>query len=98
MKILIAKEKCCLASALMDTQPERTDQTVMFWNTKTDGTDGGCVLKYFKKLLGIKACAENCGLVANTYAALHSVQIHMFVYCRHSQHYYCVESVSPSWT
>ena len=41
----------------------------MFWNTKTDGAadgggggGGGVVLKYVKKLLDIKACAENCVL------------------------------------
>ena len=38
------------------TQPERTDSTVMFWNTKTEE----CHHKYIKKLLDIKACAENC--------------------------------------
>ena len=48
------------------TQPDRSDQTVMFWNTKTDGgadggggggggDGGGCVLKYVKQLLDIKA-------------------------------------------
>ena len=38
----------------------------MFWTTKTDGAadgggggGGGVVLKYVKKLLDIKACAEN---------------------------------------
>jgi len=51
------------------TQADRSDQTVMFWNTKTDGAadgggggGGGVVLKYVKKLLDIKACAENCVL------------------------------------
>jgi len=40
------------------TQPERSDSTVMFWNTKTDEHN----VKYVKQLLDIKACAENCVL------------------------------------
>ena len=47
------------------TQADRSDQTVMFWNTTTDGAadgGGGVVRKYVKKLLDIKACAENCVL------------------------------------
>ena len=39
-------------------QPERTDSTVLFWNTKTDEK----VLKYHNKLLTVKAASENCVL------------------------------------
>ena len=39
-------------------QPERTDSTVLFWNTKTDER----TTKYFSRLLAIKAATENCCL------------------------------------
>ena len=39
-------------------QPERTDSTVLFWNTKTDER----VTKYYNKLLSVKAASENCVL------------------------------------
>ena len=39
-------------------QPDRTDSTVLFWNTKTDER----VTKYHDKLLAIRAASENCVL------------------------------------
>jgi WD repeat-containing protein 35 len=43
-------------------QPERTDSTVLFWNTKTDER----VLKYHNKLLNVRAASENCVLAMQT--------------------------------
>jgi len=40
------------------TQPERSDTTVLFWNTRTDERS----VKFFKQLLAIRAASETCVL------------------------------------
>ena len=56
------------------TQPERSDSTVLFWNTATDERS----IKFFKQLISIRASAETC--IIATQADDHSGQ-YVLVLC-----------------
>jgi len=46
-------------------QPERTDSSVLFWNTKTDEK----TVKYYNRLLSVRAATENCVIATQTESA-----------------------------
>lgn len=58
-------------------QPERTDSTVLFWNTKTDER----TTKYYSRLLNVKAASENCVLAMQTDSAPSAPPQYMLLLC-----------------
>ena len=58
-------------------QPERTDSTVLFWNTKTDER----TTKYYSRLLNVRAASENCVLAMQTDGAVPGTAQYMLLLC-----------------